>query len=117
MPAINFQERFRESILSGRKIQTIRKYRKTPFKEGDRLYLYTGLRTKNCKKIFEKTIKAVYDFEIKKNGDFYIGTFKVDTLSEFEIARYDGFADKYDMLEWFIKNHGLPFHGQLIRWA
>lgn len=51
MPAYNFQKRFVPMILSGRKFHTVRRRRKNPTKEGDWLYLYSGMRTKQCKQI------------------------------------------------------------------
>ena len=53
MPALNFQKQFVPLIESGEKRQTIRSQRKQPIKVGDLLYLYTGQRTKNCRKLAE----------------------------------------------------------------
>ncbi len=47
MPTINFTQ-FIDKVVSGEKRQTIRKCRKHPFKVGDKLYLYSGLRTKGA---------------------------------------------------------------------
>jgi hypothetical protein len=49
MPSLNFQTQFVRLIESGKKRQTIRPLRKNPIKVGDKLYLFTGLRTKDCK--------------------------------------------------------------------
>lgn len=55
MPAYSFQERFVPWILNGTKSQTIRTRReKGHAKKGDTLYLYTGLRTKYCRKLREE---------------------------------------------------------------
>ena len=51
MPALNFQEQFAAAVESGEKRQTIRSERKRPIKVGDTLYLYTGMRTKRCRKL------------------------------------------------------------------
>ena len=32
------------------------------------------------------------------------------------IAKADGFANAEEMVDWFEKQHGLPFEGWLIRW-
>lgn len=53
MPAYNFRKEFSPMIKSGRKPHTIRKCRKRPTKRGDKLFLYTGMRTKYCEKIAE----------------------------------------------------------------
>lgn len=50
MPAYNFQRRFVFPILLGVKPHTIRRRRKYPTEPGDRIMMYTGLRTKRaCK--------------------------------------------------------------------
>lgn len=116
MPVVNFQKRFADDVDSGKKRQTIRAMRKRPFKVGDKLYLYTGLRTKSCRKLGEEIIKNV--FKIVIDGDeIYLNGFQIDTKRECEqIAKDDGFQNQKDMIEWFEKNHGLPFMGQLIKW-
>jgi hypothetical protein len=52
LPALNFTV-FVDKILSGEKQQTIRPIRKRPIKPGDKIYLYTGMRHKNCRKLGE----------------------------------------------------------------
>ena len=54
MPALNFQKQFVPLIESGKKRQTIRPEGKNPIEAGDKLYLFTGLRTKSCKRIYQK---------------------------------------------------------------
>jgi hypothetical protein len=57
MPALNFQTQFAPKVLAGLKPFTLRAPRqdgRDP-KMGDRLYLFTAMRTKQCKKFAEKT--------------------------------------------------------------
>lgn len=56
MPSLNFKNRFVPLIESGAKRQTIRKLGKRYFIAGDKLYLFSGLRTKNCHRIFSGLI-------------------------------------------------------------
>ena len=52
MPALNFKKEFADKVASGEKRQTIRALRKdgkNP-RPGQKLYLYTGMRTKYCRK-------------------------------------------------------------------
>jgi len=51
MPALNFQSRFADLVASGKKRQTIRPVRRHPIKAGDLLHLFTGMRTKRCKRL------------------------------------------------------------------
>ena len=55
MPLLGFQKQFADLVESGEKRQTIRAYRKDGRdpKVGDRLHLYAGLRTKQCRKLGE----------------------------------------------------------------
>ena len=117
MGALNFQKQFVNAVLNGEKTQTIRKARKYPIKKGETLYLYTGLRTKNTRKLKEVICEAVYhiiitDKLVRFNSDITINT--LEWLNIF--ARADGFKDWKNMIDWFHDTHGLPFKGQLITW-
>ena len=113
MPMLNFQKQFAADVESGKKTQTIRKRRKNPIKPGDILYLYTGARTKACRKLGEAKCKSVenisiYTFSYLKNG---VGCHASDGF-----AKKDGFDTWGDLLKFFIETHGLPFKGDLIKW-
>ena len=122
MVAFNFQKQFVPLIESGSKWQTIRQTLRA--KEGDRLQLYTGMRTKNCRKIIERDPMCVVarpcilflgggvdDFTVKY-GD--LPTVPVDPI----FATYDGFESPAEMLAWFKKNHGNAgyFRDYVYRW-
>lgn len=66
MPGYSFNIRFVPMLLDGTKRQTIRARRKNPAKVGDTLYLYSGLRTRNCKKLREEKCKATTTIVIAK---------------------------------------------------
>lgn len=55
MPLLGFTK-LKEKLLDGSKTQTIRKPRKHPLKEGDKLFVYWKLRTKECEKLGEARI-------------------------------------------------------------
>lgn len=116
MPALNFQKQFADLVEKGIKKQTIRAYRKRPFKIGDKLYLYTGMRTKKCKNLGEVKCKGVYHFRINEFGLFFINGKLLMGKDQFLFALQDGFSSTLEMIDWFDKNHGLPFKGQLIIW-
>jgi len=122
MPAFNFQKQFAPAVESGEKRQTIRAHRKDgriPAKRGDTLALYTGMRTKACRKLIDATCTAVLPIEIQsavvRIGDGCI-RFGEDGRDLDEFARADGFSDWFEMSSWFLKTHGTPFSGHLIRW-
>ena len=118
MPALNFQKQFAEAVKNGSKQQTIRTKRKNPINEGDILYLYTGMRTKQCEKLKEVKCESVLDFRINSLGlSCTVGQhtlYYLDHLNRVAIA--DGFKDWVDMVRWFSETHGLPFEGKLITW-
>lgn len=125
MPALNFKKQFEPHIRSKRKKHTIRAKRERPIKVGDKLYLYTGMRTKSCQKITEAECVKVEDIQIAPYrtplGPSAIERFGIFVdgipLNEDEceaLAYRDGFRDfKTMMLFW---DGRLPFKGDIIHW-
>lgn len=117
MPLLNFKKQFVQKILSGEKKQTIRAMRKRPFKVGDRLYLYTGCRTKQCKKIGEAVCVKVDKIEMtyKKNKfKVYKNYYQMCVAEIIDIAQNDGFTGLKTFFDFFKDR--LPFTGQIIYW-
>lgn len=116
MVAYNFQAQFADAVERGEKRQTIRAIGKRRHaKEGDKLQLYTGMRTKACRKLREA---VCHDF-----CHILIEADKIWTSRPLEIhtdldrwAKSDGFPDWPTMRDFFANTHGLPFNGVLIRW-
>lgn len=118
MPALNFKAQFAPAIESGEKRQTIRAPRKDGRdpKPGDTLHLYTGMRTKACRKLGEYRCRSstpvVIDFNSVRLGrDCFLLT-----KARENFARADGFMDWVAMRQWFESVHGLPFRGLVICW-
>lgn len=116
MVAYNFQAQFAPDVEAGQKRQTIRANGKRKHaQKGDKLQLYTGMRTKSCRKLRDA---VCYDscqilIEADKVWTFHPQELHTD-LDGF--AKLDGFSSWKAMREWFEKNHGLPFRGTMIRW-
>ncbi|MCT7971183.1 ASCH domain-containing protein [Laspinema olomoucense] len=115
MPAINFQQRFAKMVEKGIKRQTIRGYRKRPFVVGDKLMLYTGMRTKLSHFLRESTAIGVQDIKIEENR-VYVDGCELDEENLLKLANDDGFESIDEFFDFFCSVHGLPFQGQLIRW-
>lgn len=128
MPPINFQKQFAAKILSGEKRQTIRS-RKIPIKVGDRLYLYTGQRTKNCVKLGEADCVVTNDFRLEQShfedrpAKIYIDGVQICQSHINELAHRDGFESVDLFIDFFVNspkaiNTGLKtyFLGQIINW-
>lgn len=65
MPAYSFKSRFAEPILSNQKLQTIRAVGKRRHaRVGERMQLYTGMRTKQCKLIATRICSSVHHIEL-----------------------------------------------------
>ena len=76
------------------------------------MQLYTGMRTKACRKLAEGTCEVSTYCQISEQG-VTTGNYPSTPLEEF--AQADGFDSWAEMLGWFEKTHGLPFIGRLIR--
>lgn len=129
MPALSFKKQFAKPILTGRKKQTIRRFRKYPIMLGQTLYLYTGLRTKYVNKL--KEVRCTGTYKIKITGksitiyDFNLCSRKPVVLKGEHalnaFAKRDGFKNFSDMKAFWIAEHGkegspFPFYGTLITW-
>lgn len=126
MPLIGFTV-FKDKIQNGAKRQTIRKLRKHPIKEGDRLYLYWHTRQKDCEKLGEAICIETYTISMSIDQDrlcvirLHGGLGNAHRLKFeqiLELANDDGFRTVQEMKEWFLKTHsnldGETF--QVIRW-
>jgi hypothetical protein len=116
MPALNFQRQFMAAVLKGTKCQTIRATRQRPIKVGDMLYLFTGMRTKECLRLRATRCTEVAAIEIRGVAVSLDGRWLSLRESE-RLAAADGFEDMRGFLEFFHQTHGLLFRGQLIRWG
>jgi len=120
MPLLGYKKQFAPLVESGEKRQTIRAIRKRPFKVGDRLFHYEGLRTKSCRKLLENNCDAADDILIDVNGNVYINGRCLYESAKESFAYNDGFRRPgcrwAQMLDFFKTVHGLPFRGQIIMW-
>lgn len=117
MPAINFKKQFAEDVESGKKHQTIRAKRKDGrnIRPGERLYLYTGQRTKGCRKLGESICASVQQITIDDYGINCDGQWLSRPERE-AMAIADGFNSFFELKKFFEREHGLPFEGLLYKW-
>ncbi|MGV3485384.1 MAG: ASCH domain-containing protein [Planctomycetaceae bacterium] len=122
MVAYNFQAQFTEAIASGAKTHTIRRNGKRRHaRAGERLQLYTGMRTKACRKILQEdpvcdgVYPVVIVVEDERIAAITVGGAAVDSLEQFAID--DGFESLAHMHEFWIRFHGVGrFVGSMIEW-
>lgn len=103
---LGFKPQFKEPILKGTKLHSIRPDKSKRWKPGNTIHFATGVRTKNynCFKIGE--CKSVQDIELKlyRSGLFLIsidGKLPLHFEPALQLAKNDGFEsleDMYDLL-------------------
>jgi len=126
MVAYNFQGRFEEPILAGRKVGTLRAVgRRRHARPGETLQLYTGQRAPRCRLIATARCLSVDPIRLSIPSVFVrsAGVIVGDGADRYEIAdldafaRGDGFADWDDLETFFAARRGLaPWVGVWIRW-
>ncbi|MBD2039221.1 hypothetical protein [Microcoleus sp. FACHB-672] len=100
MPLISFSV-FKDKILSGEKLQTIRELRKYPIKPGDTLYLWWKSRTPEREFLGEAICTEVLPVEILGSSLTVDGNL-IDSLEEkTKFAKDDGFESFSDFLKFF----------------
>lgn len=122
MLALNFKPQFVDRILSGHKYTTIRKQRKHPIKVGDALYLYTGLRTKDCQKLADAVCVKTTQIKLIHRGSRGIFcSYPTDESRGYytpigyeDLYKSEGFDSSKDMEAFFARNPEGPY--QLIEW-
>lgn len=121
---VNFSV-FIDKILSGEKRQTIR--RASPkwenVKVGDKLTLYTGLRTKQCRKLGEAVVESITPITlIPRTEDCAVktalGTFLLTVFDLRKLVFADGFYSTYDFWNFFTEHYGNEtINMNVIRWT
>ncbi len=117
MPALNFKKQFAPKVESGKKRQTIRRKRrdgKYP-RPGQTLYLYTGMRTKSCRKLGEETCKSSLPILID-GRNVVVGGQLLSADEELKLAQADGFEGVEDFRNFFSNQDADAFDGVLICW-
>lgn len=117
MVAYNFQGRFADMVEAGTKRNTIRQTARC--KVGDRLQLYTGQRTSDCRKLVDPdpTCDLVMYVALRPN-DIVVGNVNEFPRDRDEFAKADGFTDYADMHGWFAETYKTDhFVGKIIRWV
>jgi len=122
MVAYNFKAQFADAIRSGKKTHTIRRNGKRRHAAaGERLQLYTGMRTRACRKILDvdPVCDGAHEIRIVVQPDkiacISVGGHLIKHLNVFAIT--DGFESIEEMHAFFLDMHGVGmFVGTLIEW-
>lgn len=127
MPAYNFKKQFADDVESGKKRGTIRKMgKRKPPVVGEKIKLYTGMRTKACRLLAEPVCLEVSEIKIRTKfdevliricGDEYFCLFDSDKALT-HIAQRDGFETKEQFFKFFAEgaDENGDFYGHWIEW-
>ena len=110
MVAFNFKPEFTDKILSGVKRSTIRTTKRC--KVGDIMQLYTGQRTKKCRKLKDAICTGVHPVTIDEHQRLH-----VDIEDAGYLWQREGFDSPDDFIDFFEDHYGLPFTGYLHKWS
>ncbi len=114
----NFKPQFAPLIATGQKRQTIRALgKRRPPIPGEPLQLYTGLRTKQARKLLDpdplcKSVRPI----LIDHGSVTVEGQRLTAGQVFELAQSDGFNSLVDFVKFFQETHGKVFEGILIEW-
>lgn len=114
---VNFKKQFVPLIRSGSKRQTLRRSRKRQTLASDILYLYTGMRTKQCELIGRYVCLSVDQVIIAENGDVVLNGNVLNCREAQALAQADGFDDLVDFIDFFTELYGIPVTLDLIKWT
>lgn len=100
---LSFKPQFKDKILNGTKIHTIREDKHKRWKEGNKIHFVTGARTKQRNVFFEGTCTCVDSVWISGISKIIImnDTRRLNEDEIKEFAKNDGFDDVQDFWKWF----------------
>lgn len=116
MVAFNFKPDFKPKIMARKKRSTIRSTKRCELL--DTMQLYTGQRTKKCKKMFDAYCIGIAPIEIHEKG-WRIFSKECEGLCiihGMELHQQEGFDSIDQMVEFFRKEYGLPYKGWIHVW-
>ncbi len=122
MVAYSFKKIFVPDIQAGRKMQTVRAFRKRHARPGEMIQLYCGMRTKHCFKIIPDVLcvsvePISIDVSPIKIKSIALNSQKLCFNGMNQFAINDGFSDIGAMHQFWLKEHGEGlFYGDLIKW-
>lgn len=103
---------FIDKILSGEKRQTIRRASQkwANVKAGDKLTLYTGLRTKECRKLGEAVVESITPITLQSVDDWVeahtpLGDFMLYYSDLEDLSGRDGFDGVRDFFLFFYNTY------------
>lgn len=126
MALLNFSRpSFVKAILADTKHRTVRPRRKHPIRKGEKLYLYTGLRTPAAKKLREVTCTGVQEVVLVQQAStgssafplrIYLDGKLLNRKALLQFVHSIGFVSPAECYAYFQSHYTFPFRGQVIDW-
>ncbi len=115
---ISFNKIFKEPILAGTKVHTIREDPKCRWQKGKHIHFATGVRTSKYNCFKEGTCQGIRHIEIEPSTHSIYLTYGMERRmlskkGKEELIKNDGFKHSGAFWEWFKK----PFTGRIIWWV
>jgi hypothetical protein len=109
---------FKEKILEGNKIHTIREDSKNRWRRGKMIHFCYGVRTKKYENFKQSLCTGYQKIRITHHVDgmnivIFVDNRKLETKEIYELSANDGFEDICFFLEWFRED----FSGKIIHWT
>lgn len=116
MPAFNFKPEFIHAVKTGAKFSTMRETARC--KVGNKMFLFTGMRTKNCRKLGVGICTGVYPVKLSfGNGTLDIHRLVDETpFTIIDLKNMEGFETLEHMYDFFEAQYGLPKTLYLHTW-
>lgn len=116
---LGFKPQFKERILAGTKIHSIRENNSRRWSPGMKIQFATGIRTKNYNQFWEAELISLQKFEIKYSSIsktslvILIDEYPINGYFHSLLAKNDGFDSVKDFLQFFNKD----FCGWILHWT
>lgn len=126
MVAYNFKSGFVPAIQLGRKCQTVRRHRKRHARPGEPVQLYTGMRTRSCRKLIDPdpicTRLDAITIDVGRQhpdciGDIVVNGIPLDREQMAAFAFADGLRTVALFGRFWLATHGAGlFEGVVVHW-
>lgn len=118
MPALNFRKEYAKAVENGTKCQTVRAPRNDgrDIKVGDTIYLYVGMRTKNCRRLGVAKCTRRRWLDLPDRTRAYLDGEPLSGPAATAFARRDGFPSFPRFVDVIEGMHNLPFSGFVYNW-
>lgn len=118
MATLSFQKMFADRVQSGEKLHSVRPKRKRPqdWLPGKTVHLFTGMRTKYCRRLGLGVLTGLVDIEVHEDALVLDGQRITEPSWKDAFAVSDGFTCYAELVDFLQDFYGLPFTGDLIKW-